>query len=298
MQKLIYKAECQLVYEEWLNTLPSSLTRELRAYLPEYADCYRIVGDADGHYFLLQVVDHFADLPVTCDLLHGRFSFAAGMLVIGVPLAELLACDCGILQFPYPLIGDVNTIHVNVPLSTPRYRLPKPLLYRQRFMPGSRNSKGEVNSQQNDHSFVPPELSGKKWISQHLYDEWIATLPSAVAAEMRLYLPAVADCYRIRGDDDGHYFLDQVVESIADFPVTCNLLHGKNSSNPGDFVTGVPLAEIVTCDCGTLEFPTMRGIGGRTFLDVPCDCWTRYNLTGPLRFRRSLPPNERSIYFN
>lgn len=85
---------------------------EMRAYLPEYGDCYRIVGDRDGHYFFLQVNEPFADLPVTCNLLHGRYSSAAATRVIGVPLAEILIGDCGALQFPYPLFAS-ETMHLS-----------------------------------------------------------------------------------------------------------------------------------------------------------------------------------------
>jgi hypothetical protein len=293
----------------------------MRAYLPEYADCYRIVGDGDGHYFFLQVNEPFADLPVTCNLLHGRQSSAAGTRVAGVPLAEILICDCGILQFPYPLFA-TETMHLNVAFIVTRYFLPKPLLDRHRFTPGVRNSDMEnsfrevcsrdsqgqelpiydasvsnvsINSQPFDPSSQSDSDLGERTNSdrQRLYEEWIRTLPPAVVAALHLYLPTVADCYRIVGDGEGHYFLDQVVDPIGDFPVTCNLLHGKSSSTPGMFVTGVPLSEILACDCGTLGFPATRGIDVRTHLEVPSNRWNRYDLTGPLRPRRRLPPNER-----
>ena len=322
-EKLIHKSQCQSIYEEWLNTLPSAVAAALRAYLPEYADCYRIVGDGEGHYFFLQVNESFADLPVTCNLLHGRHSSAAGTRVTGVPLAEILICDCGTLQFPYPLFAS-ETMHSNVPFIVRRYFLPKPLLYRHRFMPGDRNPDKELsvggdfpkglqaqeilplygasvsnlslNSKPSDQAVRSPKSESPCDTSdrQHLYEEWIRTLPPAVAAALRLYLPAVADCYRILGDGAGHYFLDQVVDPIGDFPVTCNVLHGKSSSAPGMFVTGVPLSELLPCDCGTLEFPAMRGIDVRTHLDVPCNIWTRHDLTGPLRSRRCLPASERA----
>lgn len=80
---------------------------------------------------------------------------------------------------------------------------------------------------------------------QPIYEEWIDTLPLAVAAAMRLYLPAVADCYRIVGDDDGHYFLDQVVERIGHYPVTCNLLHGKSSSDPVYVCSGGEIGKLI-----------------------------------------------------
>ena len=322
-QTLIFKSQRQPIYEEWLNTLPRTVAAALRSYLPEYADCYRIVGDGDGHYFFLQVNEPFADLPVTCNLLHGRYSSAAGTRVIGVPLAELRICDCGTLQFPYPLFAS-ETMHSNVPFIVRRYFLAKPLLDRNRVMPGSRNSDREysvrgdcptgsqapevlpiydnsvsnatINSKHRDQSVRAPRSESLCDNSdrQQLYEEWIRTLPPAVVAALRLYLPAVADCYRIVGDGEGHYFLDQVVDPIGDFPVTCNLLHGKSSSTPGMFVTGVPLSDILPCDCGTLEFPATRGIDVRTHLDVPSNIWTRYDLTGPLRSRRCLPPSERA----
>ena len=320
--KLIYKSQRQPIYEEWLNTLPSSVAAAMRAYLPEYADCYRIVGDGDGHYFFLQVNEPFADLPVTCNLLHGRHSSAAGTRVAGVPLAEILICDCGTLQFPYPLFAS-ETMRLNVPFIVRRYFLAKRLLDRHRLMPGSRNSDREysagchcptdsqapearpiydnsvsnatMNTNHCDQSVRAPRSESLYDNSdrQHLYEEWIRTLPPAVVAALRLYLPAVADCYRIVGDGEGHYFLDQVVDPIGDFPVTCNLLHGKSSSAPGMFVTGVPLSEILPCDCGSLEFPAMRGIDVRTHLNVPSNIWTRHDLTGPLRSRRCVPPSER-----
>ena len=275
-----------------------------------------------GRSLLLSVNEPFADLPVTCNLLHGRHSSAAGTRVAGVPLAEILICDCGTLQFPYPLFVS-ETMHLNVPFIVRRYFLPKPLLDRHRFMPGFRNSDREysargdcsngsqaqelpiyddsvsnvtINSKPVDPSVRSPRSDSLSDNSdrQHLYEEWIRTLPPAVVAAFRLYLPTVADCYRIVGDREGHYFLDQVVDPIGDFPVTCNLLHGKSSSTPGMFVTGVPLSEILPCDCGTLEFPATRGIDVRTHLDVPSNIWTRYDLTGPLRSRRCLPPSERA----
>lgn len=107
MPKFIYRSDCQFIYEEWLDTLPPPVAAAMRLYLPEFADCYRIVGDGGGHYFLLQVVEPFNDLPVTSSLLHGRCSSAAGMLVLGVPIAELLTCDCATMQFLYPR-GDVE----------------------------------------------------------------------------------------------------------------------------------------------------------------------------------------------
>jgi hypothetical protein len=152
-----------------------------------------------------------------------------------------------------------------------------------------------INSKPFDPSSQSDSDLGERTNSdrQRLYEEWICTLPPAVVAALRLYLPTVADCYRIVGDGEGHYFLDQVVDPIGDFPVTCNLLHGKSSSTPGMFVTGVPLSEILACDCGTLEFPATRGIDVRTHLEVPSNSGTRYDLTGPLRARRRLSPNER-----
>lgn len=143
-QKLINKSQRQPVYEEWLNTLPSAVAAAMRDYLPEYADCYRIVGDGDGHYFFLQVNEPFGDLPVTCNLLHGRHSSAAGTRLTGVPLAELFICDCGTLQFPYPLFVS-ETMHLNVPFIVRRYFLPEPLLYRHHLMPGSRNADREYS---------------------------------------------------------------------------------------------------------------------------------------------------------
>ena len=241
-QKLINKSQRQPVYEEWLNTLPFAVAAAMRDYLPEYADCYRIVGDGDGHYFFLQVNEPFGDLPVTCNLLHGRHSSAAGTRVTGVPLAELLICDCGTLQFPYPLFVS-ETMHLNVPFIVRRYFLPEPLLYRHHLMPGSRNSDREysvggdhpkgsqapkalalyddsvsnfnINSTHLDQ-FVRSPRSESLCDSdrQHLYEEWIRTLPPAVAAALRLYLPAFADCYLIVGDGEGHYFIYQVVDQI------------------------------------------------------------------------------------
>lgn len=129
---------------------------------------------------------------------------------------------------------------------------------------------------------------------QRIYEQWLTSLSSAVATAMRDYLPEVADCYRIVGDGEGHYFLDQVVEPISPFPVTCNLLHGKSSSDPGTFVTGVPFEAIIPCDCGTLEFPSTYETRIRVYLDVPSNIWTRHDLRGPLRRRRHLPPAERT----
>ena len=300
MQRFIYRSECQPIYEEWLDTLPSSAGAAMRLYLPEFADCYRIVGDGGGHYFFLEVVEPFNDLPVTSTLLHGRYSSAPGMLVLGVPLAELLTCDCGTLQFLYQR-GGVERTHLHVPSMSARFSLPEPLRYRLRFSPGSRNSDTDYSvaetCEQIDRSFVRPptsELKCNKSNRQQFYEEWIDTLPSAVAAALRHSLPTVADCYRIAGDREGHYFLDQVIEPTGDFPVTCNLLHGRNSSDPGGFVTGVPVAEVLPCDCGTLEFPLTYAGGLREHSDAPSNIWTRYDLTGPLRARRRLQPNERT----
>jgi hypothetical protein len=210
-----------------------------------------------------------------------------------------------------------------VPFIVRRYFLPKPLLDRHRFMPGFRNSDREYSVREvcskrsqaqelptyddsasnvsiNRKPFDPSSRTdsdlGERTNSdrQLLYEEWIGTLPPAVVSALRLYLPTVADCYRIVGDSEGHYFLDQVVDPIGNFPVTCNLLHGQSSSAPGMFVTGVPLSEILPCDCGTLEFPVTRGIDVRTHLDIPSNIWTRYDLTGPLRSRRCLPASERA----
>jgi hypothetical protein len=91
----------------------------------------------------------------------------------------------------------------------------------------------------------------------------------------------VADCYRIIGDGDGHYFFEQVLEPFDGIPVSCNLLHGRYSSDPGMFITGVPVAEILTCDCGTLQFPGVRGFG-REYSNVPSNAWkARYDLVSP-----------------
>src|SRR5215218_3179745 len=114
MPRFINRSECQPVYEEWLDRLPPPVAAAMRLYLPEFADCYRIVGDGGGHYFLLQLVEPFNDLPVTSTLLHGKYSSAAGMLVLGVPLAQLLTCDCGTLQFLYPR-GGVERTHLHIP---------------------------------------------------------------------------------------------------------------------------------------------------------------------------------------
>ena len=86
-----------------------------------------------------------------------------------------------------------------------------------------------------------------------IFEKSLAAFSESVAAKARAEFPGSADCYRLK-DDSGHYFL------IAFFPpegeeLTAVMLHGTDSTLPGELVYKVPFTQLVMCDCGEWEMP-------------------------------------------
>src|SRR5262245_49869329 len=70
------------------------------------------------------------------------------------------------------------------------------------------------------------------------------------------YLP-VEMCYRITGDQGGHY---RIIRFGADTngEITAEVVHGRDSRLAGLAVFGVSLDHLVRCDCGKWKPPTRK----------------------------------------
>ena len=94
------------------------------------------------------------------------------------------------------------------------------------------------------------------------FEKSLATFQAPVAEKARAEFPGSADCYRLK-HDAGHYFLiafappGSFPEYITpyDDSLTAVVMHGTDSTFPGDIVVKVPFTQLVICDCGEWELP-------------------------------------------
>lgn len=92
------------------------------------------------------------------------------------------------------------------------------------------------------------------------YREWIATLSERMQAAIATEFCGPARCYRSKSNR-GHYDLHSFVEpEDPNAPLTCTIIHGKDSYLPGVAAFGIPLTDLVICDCGNWEPPTPEQI--------------------------------------
>lgn len=92
---------------------------------------------------------------------------------------------------------------------------------------------------------------------RRIFEKSLAAFPELVAAKARAEFPGSADCYRLK-DDLGHYFLIAFVPPEGEeltAQVTAVMLHGTDSTLPGELVYKVPFTQLVMCDCGEWEMP-------------------------------------------
>lgn len=97
---------------------------------------------------------------------------------------------------------------------------------------------------------------------RRIFEKSLATFPAPVAEKARAEFPGSADCYRLK-DDPGHYFLiafappgsfPEYVTPYDDL-LTAVVMHGTDSTLPGEIVLKVPFTQLVICDCGEWELP-------------------------------------------
>jgi hypothetical protein len=97
---------------------------------------------------------------------------------------------------------------------------------------------------------------------RRIFEKSLAAFPEPVAEQARAEFPGSADCYRLK-DDPGHYFLiafappGSFPEHVTayDESLTAVLLHGTDSTSPGDILVKIPFTQLVICDCGEWEMP-------------------------------------------
>jgi hypothetical protein len=98
-------------------------------------------------------------------------------------------------------------------------------------------------------------------MNEQLFEACLAELPEQIAVLARAEFPGFADCYRII-NDPGHYCLVGFgqPDSFPEFPATPQdeaimavLMHGKDSTSPGDILIKVRFTELVICNCATWE---------------------------------------------
>jgi len=88
---------------------------------------------------------------------------------------------------------------------------------------------------------------------------WVSERPEAVRAAARRW-PGCSGgklvCYRSTENPRFHY----TIYSYAETPtgVTCSLVHGRDSTLPGITTFGQPLEQLIRCDCGKWDPPTVE----------------------------------------
>jgi len=112
------------VFDDWMAELPvrvvNAVLNELQLVDGVLADCYRTT-DTDGHYKLVTLEEpHDETVPITCKLLHGADSFAPGIVVFGVALTKLVACNCG--HWDYPTSDQIEETKLKVAVQAGRMR--------------------------------------------------------------------------------------------------------------------------------------------------------------------------------
>jgi hypothetical protein len=97
-------------------------------------------------------------------------------------------------------------------------------------------------------------IEGMKETMARVFEVYVQAQPAPFAERARAEFPGPADCYRIK-DDDGHYMLVgfEEPEPDTDRGVTAIMVHGKDSTLPGEIVHKVPFTALVICDCGVWE---------------------------------------------
>lgn len=108
---------------------------------------------------------------------------------------------------------------------------------------------------------------------RRIFEKSLATFPAPVAEKARAEFPGSADCCRLK-DDPGHYFLiafappGSFPEYVTpyDDSLTGVVMHGTDSTLPGEIVVKVPFTQLIICDCGKWELPE-----GITFEDYEID---------------------------
>jgi hypothetical protein len=97
---------------------------------------------------------------------------------------------------------------------------------------------------------------------RRIFEKSLAAFSEPVAEQARMEFPGSADCYCLK-DEPGHYFLiafappGSFPEHVTayDESLTAVLLHGTDSTSPGDILAKIPFTQLVICDCGEWEMP-------------------------------------------
>lgn len=97
-------------------------------------------------------------------------------------------------------------------------------------------------------------IEGMRETMARVFDVYVQSLPGPIADKALAEFPGPADCYRIK-DHPGHYILAGFEEPEPDINrgVTAILVHGKDSTIPGEIVHKVPFTDLVICNCGVWE---------------------------------------------
>jgi hypothetical protein len=97
-------------------------------------------------------------------------------------------------------------------------------------------------------------IEGLKETMRRVFEVFLLSLPEAIAERARFEFPGHADCYRIK-DGLGHYKLVAFEEPELDLDrgVTAIMMHGKDSTMPGEIVHKVPFTYLIICNCGFWE---------------------------------------------
>lgn len=112
-----------------------------------------------------------------------------------------------------------------------------------------------------------------------VFEKSLATFPAPIAEKALTEFPGSGDCYRLK-DDPGHYFLIAFAPP-GSFPeyvtpyydsLTAVMMHGTDSTFPGDIVVKVPFTQLVICDCGKWELA--EGITIEDYeIEIPKGTW-------------------------
>ena len=106
---------------------------------------------------------------------------------------------------------------------------------------------------------------------RRIFEKSLTAFPAPVADKARAEFPGSADCYRLK-DDPGHYFLiafappGSFPEYVTpyDDSLTAVVMHGTDSTSPGEIVVKVPfqhIRQIPRCHLPSVQHAT--SIDGR-----------------------------------
>lgn len=84
---------------------------------------------------------------------------------------------------------------------------------------------------------------------------WIEDMPPEIAAVARAY--PMTTCYRSSEDPKWHYVIQGYDQDKEGGAITVTLVHGSDSTLPGVCTFGQAIEQLIKCDCGKWEGPTV-----------------------------------------